>query len=124
MKNNNKQTLDSLILKRLYLINEIAKYKCINKLPIIDKRRENFQIEKILEKSNNLNLNENQIHSFFKKQIKLATIFQLTKFEKWKIDNYSEIFSNQIKIDLKNLRLEIDQINLEMIKTFHLIKNS
>ena len=121
MKKANKTNILYLIQKRLDIMHEIAKYKWNNSIDIIDKKREKYQIDELIEISKSYNIKKEKIIYFIKYQIYLAKNLQINLFKEFKKQKIKK-FKNVKSLE-KELRLEVDQINKLLIKEFCNIKN-
>jgi chorismate mutase len=100
------------VRRRLVLAHDVARIKWNQKAPISDRPREKLILDRVVELGLNKRLDPAQTRRFFEAQIEASKMLQSADFESWRergVQSFADV------VDLKTLRLQIDEINLEMV---------
>jgi chorismate mutase len=101
-----------LIQKRLAIMHEVARTKWVQRLPIEDKEREQQVLKVLVEQASRSGLDEKWVERFFQAQMDAAKEVQKQDFAVW--EQHGALFEKVFSLK-DDLRIYIDQINLEMI---------
>jgi chorismate mutase len=103
-----------LIRERLLLAHDVARYKWNHKAPISDPGREKQLLQKMVQQASAKQLDESFTRTFFEAQIEASKLLQQANFDEWKASGQG-LFS-EVK-DLKDMRVEIDELNTVLIES-------
>jgi chorismate mutase len=101
-----------LARKRLVIAHDVARIKWNQKASISDPPREKVILDRVVELSASRGLDPAQTRRFFEEQIEASKMLQRADFDSWKergVQTFVDV------IDLKTLREQIDEINLQIV---------
>lgn len=107
------QQLSSLVAKRLKLAQEFAKTHWNQTLPIDNLTQEKNQLDQLLTQANQLNMDPDQVVSFFLAQQDAYKMVMIENFDVWVAQ---DIHQHDQATDLKSLNQQLNATDLEILQ--------
>lgn len=107
-------TLLSLMRRRLELMEEVAIYKWVNKLPVSDPERERQLLDGLLQRAANQKIDPDLVRAFFQAQFAAARAYQEERMRKWNAPDRSMSFLRVPDLQ-SDIRPRIDQLSNDLL---------